>query len=105
MKEGGFDILTEIDVKEKLKKIFNAEFRRYIILESFNPTFADKASTEENNIGTMLSCDVIVQEISDGQVKVAAIDPRVSIQAVENPNLNKLTAEIGNKLRTIIDRA
>jgi uncharacterized protein (DUF302 family) len=105
LKEEGFGILTEIDVKERLKKNFNVDFRRYKILEACNPPLAVKASTAGNNIGGMLPCDVIVQEISDGQVKVTAIDPRVSIHAVENPKLKKLAAEIGNKLRTIIDRA
>ena len=105
LKEEGFCSLTEIDVKESLKKIFNVDFRRYKILEACNPPFAYKASSAEKNIWAKLHCNVIVQEISDGQVKVAAIDPLASIQAVENPKLKKLAAEIGNKLKTVIDRA
>jgi len=105
LKEEGFGILTEIDVKERLKKIFNVDFRRYKILEACNPPFAYKASSAEKNICAKLHCNVIVQEISDGQVKVTAIDPLASIQAVENPKLKKLAAEIGNKLKTVIDRA
>ena len=105
LKEEGFGVLNEIDVKERLKKKFDIDFRRYKILEACNPPFAYKASTAGNTVGAMLRCNVIVQEISDGQVKVAAIDPLASIQAVENPELKKLAAEIGNKLKTVIARA
>src|SRR5512140_1916366 len=105
LKEKGFGILTEIDVKERLKKKFNVEFRRYKILEASNPPVTYKISSAGNEIGAMLPCDVIVQEIPGGQVKVAAIDPLASIQAVENPKLKKLAAEIGNRLKTVIDRA
>ena len=105
LNEEGFDVLTEIDVKERLKEIFDINFRRYKILEACNPPFAYKALTAGNKIGAMLHCNVIVQEISDGQVKVTAIDPLASIQAVENPKLKKLAAEIGNKLKTVIARA
>jgi uncharacterized protein (DUF302 family) len=105
LKEEGFGVLNEIDVKERLKKKFDIDFRRYKILEACNPPFAYRASTAANTIGAMLRCNVIVQEISDGQVKVAAIDPLASIQAVENPELKKLAAEIGNKLKTVIAKA
>ena len=105
LKEEGFGILSEIDVKEGLKKKFNVDFRRYKILEACNPPFAYKASTVANKLGAMLHCSVIVQEIPGGRVKVTAIDPLASIQAVENPKLKKLAGEIGNKLKTVIDRA
>lgn len=105
LEEEGFGVLTEIDVKERLKKKFGMDFRRYKILEACNPPFAYMALTVENKIDAMLHCNVIVQEISDGQVKVTAIDPLASIQAVENPKLKKLAAEIGNKLKTVIARA
>jgi len=105
LNEEGFDVLTEIDVKERLKKIFDIDFRRYKILGTCNPPFAYKALTAGNKNRAMLHCDVIVQETSDGQVKVAAIDPLASIQAAENPKLKKLAAEIGNKLKTVIARA
>jgi uncharacterized protein (DUF302 family) len=105
LKEEGFGILTEIDVKERLKKIFNVDFRRYKILEACNPPFAYRASSAKKNIGAKLHCNVIVQETSGGQVKVTAIDPLASIQTAENPKLKKLAAEIGIKLKTVIDRA
>ncbi len=104
LKVEGFIILTEIDVKETLKKKFNVDFRRYKILGACNPPFSYKGSATEKKIGTSLPCNAIVQEISSGQVKVSAIDPLASIKAVENPKLKKFAAEIGNMLKTVIDR-
>lgn len=104
LKEEGFGILTDIDVKATLKKKLDVKFRNYRILGACNPPFAYKALQAEDKIGTMLPCNVIVQEISDGQVEVTAIDPLASMQAVENPELKKIAAEISNKLKTVIDR-
>ena len=104
LKVEGFGILTEIDVKETLKKKLNVDFNRYKILGACNPPFAYKALTAENKIGTMLPCNVIVQEISDGRVEVAAIDPVASMQAVENIALKEIASEIRNKLKTVIDK-
>lgn len=104
LKEEGFGILTEIDVKETLKKKLNVDFKPYRILGACNPPFAYKALTAENKIGTMLPCNVIVQEISDGRVEVAAIDPLASMQAVENPALKEIASEISNKLKTVIGK-
>jgi uncharacterized protein (DUF302 family) len=104
LKKEGFGILTEIDVKETLKKKLNVDFNRYKILGACNPPFAYKALTAENKIGVMLPCNVIVQEISGGQVEVAAIDPVASMQAVGNPALKEIASEISNKLKTVIDK-
>ena len=104
LKVEGFGILTEIDVKETLKKKLNVDFRRYKILGACNPPSAYKALTAENKIGTMLPCNVIVQEISDGQVEVTAIDPLASMKAVENPALTEIASDISKKLKTVIDR-
>ena len=90
LKVEGFGILTEIDVKETLKKKLNVDFRRYKILGACNTPSAYKALTAENKIGTMLPCNVIVQEIPGGQVEVTAIDPLASMQAVENPALKDI---------------
>ena len=104
LKKEGFGILTDIDVKATLKKKLDVEFRKYRILGACNPPFAYKALQAEDKIGTMLPCNVIVQEISDGQVEVTAIDPLASMQAVENPALKEIATEISNKLKTVIDR-
>ena len=104
LKKEGFGILTDIDVKATLKNKLDVEFRKYRILGACNPPFAYKALQAEDKIGTMLPCNVIVQEISDGQVEVTAIDPLASMQAVENPALKEIASEISNKLKTVIDR-
>jgi len=104
LKKEGFGILTDIDVKATLKQKLDVEFRKYRILGACNPPFAYKALQAEDKIGTMLPCNVIVQEISDGQVEVTAIDPLASMQAVENPALKEIASEISNKLKKVIER-
>src|SRR3990172_6176503 len=86
LKKEGFGVLTEIDVKETLKKKLNVDFHRYKILGACNPPFAYQALQAEDKIGTMLPCNVIVQETANG-VEVAAVDPLASMAAVENPKL------------------
>jgi uncharacterized protein (DUF302 family) len=103
LKKEGFGILTEIDVKETLKKKLNVDFKQYKILGACNPPFAYKAFKAEDKIGTMLPCNVIVQEISGEQVEVSAIDPVASMQAVKNPALQEIAAEIQNKLKKVIN--
>jgi len=99
LKAEGFGILTEIDVKETLKKKMDVDFRPYKILGACNPPYAYKALQAEDKIGTMLPCNVIVQEISDGKVEITAIDPLASMQAIENPALKEIATEISNKLK------
>ncbi len=103
LKKEGFGILTEIDVKETIKKKLNLDFRKYKILGACNPPYAHKALQAEDKIGTMLPCNVIVQEISAGQVEVAAIDPVASMQAVKNPSLGEVAVEVQGKLKKVID--
>lgn len=103
LKKEGFGILTEIDVKETMKKKLNVDFRKYKILGACNPPFAHKALELEDKIGTMLPCNVIVQETAEGQTEVAAIDPVASMQAVENPKLTKVADEVRGKLKRVID--
>jgi len=93
LKGEGFGILTEIDVKETLKKKLDVDFRPYIILGACNPPFAHKALEAEDKIGTMLPCNVIVQKLDDG-VEVAAVDPVASMKAVENDQLGDIAFTI-----------
>jgi len=102
LKKEGFGILTEIDVKETLKKKLDVDFKKYKILGACNPHFAYQALQEEDKIGTMLPCNVIVQEAEEGQVEVAAIDPLASMQAVQNPNLQSVAEQVQAKLRAVI---
>jgi uncharacterized protein (DUF302 family) len=103
LKEEGFGIITEIDVKETFKKKIGAEFRNYRILGACNPASAYEALMLEDKVGTMLPCNVIVQELSDGKVEVAAIDPVASMQAIDNPALKQNAQAIQAKLRKVIE--
>ncbi len=102
LKEEGFGILTEIDVKETMKKKLDEDFRPYKILGACNPPFAHKALIAEDKIGAMLPCNVIVQQVGEG-IEVAAVDPVASMQAVANEDLEKIALEIRDKLRSAID--
>ncbi|NOX89367.1 MAG: DUF302 domain-containing protein [Calditrichaeota bacterium] len=103
LKEEGFGILTEIDVRETLKKKLNIDFRNYKILGACNPPFAYKALQAEDKIGTMLPCNVIVQEKESGIIEVAAVDPVASMSAVKNDKLTEVAAVIQDKLRKVIE--
>lgn len=102
LKEEGFGILTEIDVKETLKKKLDEDFRPYKILGACNPPFAHKALLAEDKIGVMLPCNVIVQQVDDG-VEVAVVDPLASMQAVDNKDLAGIATEIQAKLKSVIE--
>jgi uncharacterized protein (DUF302 family) len=103
LKKEGFGIITEIDVKETLEKKLNVDFRNYMILGACNPPFAYQALLAEDKIGTMLPCNVIVQELAPGEVEVAAIDPLASMQAVDNPKLAEVGEQVRVKLKAVID--
>lgn len=104
LKEEGFGILTEIDVKETLKKKLDVDFKKYRILGACNPPYAYKALKAEDKIGTMLPCNVIVQQIEDGRVEVAAVNPMASMQAVDNTELGEVAQEITAKLENVIEK-
>jgi uncharacterized protein (DUF302 family) len=103
LKKEGFGILTEIDVKDTLKKKLDVDFHKYKILGACNPPYAYKALQAEDKIGLMLPCNVIVQETPEGLVEVAAIDPIASMQAVENPALGEVASGVQDKLKKVID--
>ena len=104
LKEEGFGVLTEIDVKATLKKKLDVDFKNYKILGACNPPYAYKALQAEDKIGAMLPCNVVVEEHEDGTVEVSAVDPVASMQAVDNPDLQPIAAEIRDKLRKVINQ-
>ncbi len=104
LKDEGFGILTEIDVKETLKNKLDVNFKKYRILGACNPPYAHKALQAEDKIGTMLPCNVIVQEIEAGIIEVAAVNPMASMQAVENKNLDEIANEITAMLENVIEK-
>lgn len=103
LKKEGFGILSEIDIHKQLKEKLDIDFRKYKILGACNPPKAYEALQAENKIGTMLPCNVIVQELDDGKVEVAAVNPVASMMAVENPELESIAQEIRAKLQKVID--
>jgi uncharacterized protein (DUF302 family) len=103
LKKEGFGILTEIDVKETLKNKLDVDFRSYLILGACNPPFAYKALVAEDKIGTMLPCNVIVQEIGENDIEVAAVDPVASMKAIENQELYGIATQVQVKLKNVVD--
>ena len=101
--DAGFGVLTTIDVSATLKKKIDVDFQRYTILGACNPGFAHKALLAEDKIGTMLPCNVIVQELSDGKVEVAAVDPMASMMAVKNETLGTIASEVQGMLKNVIE--
>jgi uncharacterized protein (DUF302 family) len=104
LKDEGFGILTEIDVKATFKKKLDIDFRKYRILGACNPKMAHQAISAESKIGTMLPCNVIVQETEDGKIEISAVDPVASMSAVENESLGGIAQEVRSKLKAVIDR-
>jgi uncharacterized protein (DUF302 family) len=103
LKKEGFGVLTEIDVTAALKKKINVDFRKYRILGACNPSYAHKALLAEDKIGTMLPCNVVVQEKEDGSIEVAAIDPVASMQAIQNESLGDIATTVQSKLKQVIE--
>ncbi|HRC21782.1 MAG TPA: DUF302 domain-containing protein [Chitinophagaceae bacterium] len=103
LKKEGFGVLTEIDLKETLKKKLDVDFRKYKILGACNPQFAYQALLAESHIGTMLPCNVIVQERENGEVEISAVDPVASMMAIENPSLGEVAQQVRVKLKSVIE--
>ncbi len=101
--EQGFGVLTDIDVKATVREKLGKDFRNYRILGACNPPFAHQALQHEDKVGTMLPCNVIVQEHDDGGIEVAAVNPVASIEAIDNPELQPITEEIRGRLQTMIE--
>ncbi len=103
LSDQGFGVLTTIDVSGTLKKKLDVDFQRYTILGACNPGYAHKALQAEDKIGTMLPCNVIVQQTADGKVEIAAVDPMASMAAIENESLGAIAGEVRSKLQSVID--
>jgi len=102
LKEKGFGILTEIDVKETLKNKLDVDFKPYKILGACNPPFAYKSLQQEEQIGLMLPCNIIVYINDNDETIVAAVDPIASMKAVENENLGEIAKTVQEMLKSVI---
>ena len=103
LKEEGFGVLTQIDVKDTLKKQLGVEFRQYVILGACNPALAREALTADPQIGLLLPCNVAVQEDSEGNVMVSIADPKVMFTLVDNTSLIHTAEEADVRLRRVMD--
>ena len=99
----GFGVLTEIDVQATLKKKLDVTFRPYRILGACNPAFAYKALQAEDRIGTMLPCNVILQQRDGGMVEISAVDPIASMQSIDNPALADIAGEVRRMLQEVME--
>ncbi len=103
LQEKGFGVMTTINVQGALKEKIGADINPYFILGACNPHFAYKALQQENKIGTMLPCNVLVQQLDNGDIEVSAVDPLASMQAIENPGLGDIANEVQALLKDMID--
>ena len=102
--EEGFGVITEIDVSKTLKTKIDVDFRPYLILGACNPRLAYEALKLEDKVGTMLPCNVVVQDLGGGRTEVAAIDPVASMAAIDNPDLKAKARMVGDKLKAVLAR-
>jgi uncharacterized protein (DUF302 family) len=98
----GFGIITEINVTVTLKEKLGVDFRPYIILGACNPSLAYEALMEDDKVGVMLPCNVIVQAFDDGGIQVAAIDPVTTMKAAENGRLEAVAQRVSERLKAVI---
>ena len=103
LKQEGFGIISRIDIQEALKTKIDVDFRPYTILGACNPKLAYEALKIEDKVGTMLPCNVVVQELGPRQTEVAAIDPVASMQAIENAELTEAAREVRTKLGRVME--
>ena len=104
LKAEGFGVITEIDVKTTFKAKLGVDFRNYRILGACNPALAHEALQLEDKVGTMLPCNVVVQDHGPGETEVAAIDPVASMQAIDNPRLKLAAEQVRDRLKRVVDR-
>ncbi len=100
----GFGIISEINMNEKLKEKLGVDFRKYKILGACNPAYAYKAILEEDKIGVILPCNILIQEMSEELTEVAAVNPVASMSAIDNSKLMEIALEVQQKLKSVIEK-
>ncbi len=104
LKEEGFGVLTEINVKETLKKKLGVDFRKYVILGACNPPYAHRTLQVDLDVGLLLPCNVIVYETDDKKAYVSAINPVSALEVIKNEDLRKIAEEVSGKLKKVMER-
>lgn len=102
LKAEGFGVISDIDMREKLKEKLGVDFHSYRILGACNPSFAHKALLTEEKIGTMLPCNIIVIDKENGWVEIAAVNPIASMMAIHNPELESVATEVTDRLKRVV---
>jgi len=104
LKTEGFGIISTIDLQEKFKEKLDIDYKKYVILGACNPAFAHKALEMEDKVGTMLPCNVIIQETGENEFEVAAVNPVASMIAIDNPDLTAIAIEVRAKMQAVINK-
>ena len=104
LKEEGFGVITEIDVKATLKKKLGLDFRKYVILGACNPPYAYRTLQTDLDVGLLLPCNVIVYEMDDRKAYISAINPVSALQVIKNRELRKIAEEVSEKLKRVVDK-
>ena len=104
LKQEGFGIITEIDMKETFKEKLNLDFRKYLILGACNPRFAFETLAEEDKVGVFLPCNVVVQEHDNGKTEVSIVNPEEMVQAVENLSVKSFATELKKMLQQVLNK-
>ncbi len=104
LKEEGFGVLTEIDVKATLKKKLDKEFRKYVILGACNPPFAHRSLEADLDVGLLLPCNVIVYETDDKKAYIAAINPVSALEIIQSQELRNIAEEVSERLERVVGR-
>jgi uncharacterized protein (DUF302 family) len=104
LREEGFGVLTEIDVKSTLKKKLDKDFRKYVILGACNPPYAYRSLEADLDVGLLLPCNVIVYETDDKKAYVAAINPISALEVIQSEELRSIAAEVSEKLKRVVEK-
>lgn len=104
LKEEGFGVLTEIDVKSTLKKKLDVDFRKYVILGACNPPYAHRGLQTDLDVGLLLPCNVLVYETDDKKTYISAINPVSALEVIGNEELRKIAKEVSEKLKRVVDK-
>jgi uncharacterized protein (DUF302 family) len=104
LKEEGFGVLSEIDVKDTLKKKLDKEFRKYVILGACNPPYAYQSLGADLDVGLLLPCNIIVYETDDKKAYIAAINPVFALEIIQSQELKDLAEEVSEKLKRVIEK-
>jgi uncharacterized protein (DUF302 family) len=104
LKEEGFGVLTEIDVKSTLKKKLDVDFRKYVILGACNPPYAFRTLQTDLDVGLLLPCNVIVYETDDKKAYISALNPISALEVIKSQELRKIAVEVSEKLKRVVEK-